>query len=117
MESNEMLEMRLKEALEKLETLEVGSKERESLIKEIEALQQAKTAQYRAEVDAYDKQEEIRLKEEEINAGKKRTIAEFLKIAAMAGISLLEIFRVLEIEKESTVHSKAFNLLPRGKLW
>lgn len=122
--ANELLEKRIEEALEKLEGLEVGSKEREALVKEIVELQQIQTAEYRAEVEAYDKQEqreidksELELKEAEIKAGEKRSWIEVAKLVAMTAVNVLMVSRVLKIEETGTVHTKATSMLPKGRFW
>lgn len=118
------LDKRIDEALDKLENLPVGSKERESLVKEIETLMQLQTAEYRAETEASDKKEqreiersELELKEAEVEANKKRTWVEVGKIGAMTAVNVIITRMILRKEEDEPIHTKSTTMLPKGRFW
>lgn len=122
--AKENLDSRIDEALDLLESLPVGSKERESLVKEIETLMQLQTAEYRAEVEAADKKEqreidrsELGLKEAEVEANKKRTWVELVKIGACTAVNIFITKMILRKEEDESIHTKATSMLPKGRFW
>ena len=121
MEEENILEKRIMEDLEDLQDYPPISEERKALVNEIRELQTVATAEYRAEVDAWDKEQQLKmqleLKREEAKANRKRFWIDIGKIAAMAGLNLFMIKRVLKVEDEGVVHTKAINFLPKPKFW
>lgn len=130
--NKELLNELIANDLEDLKTLEIGSEEREAVVEEIRKFYSLTIDEYKAEVEAWDKDEQRRISEEK-NAADERVKLEQTKadikrsalecgkgVIIGVGSAILSnrlMTKLLKFEETGTVTSKAFRLIPMIKFW
>lgn len=131
-ENKKLLNETIGNDLEDLKGFEVGSDEREALVNEIKELYRIQIEEYKAEVEAWDKDELRRIAEEKKESEEKIRLeqtktelkrsgidaAKAIVIGIGSGILSNRMMKaLLKFEETGTVTSKAFRLIPMIKFW